>query len=78
VTTVTTQARERDKNFARVGNDSRSTSSGESLIANARSDIKQAIELSATAVQQRRDFIPIQRDPTLGPAEGPHYLPLIN
>jgi hypothetical protein len=76
--TVAAQSRERDKDFARVRDDARSTSCGKSLIANARSDIEQAIELGTTTVQQRRNLIPIERDPTLGPAEGPFHLPLIN
>jgi hypothetical protein len=29
-------------------------------------------------MQQGSDLIPIKRDPTLGPAEGAIYLPLIN
>jgi hypothetical protein len=78
VATITAQSRQRNENLARVSNDARPPRSSKSLIANARSDLEQAIQLSTSAMQQGSDLIPIKRDPTLGPAEGAIYLPLIN
>ena len=54
------------------------TRRSESLIANARGDLEQAIQLGTSAMQEGSDLIPIKRYPTLGPAERAIYLPLIN